>query len=59
MTTGNAEGIPYLAMPAFVAALTAVTGLRRSAGAGAPDLPQDNPLQLRAAMQMAVLFPRA
>ena len=30
--------------------------MRRSAAAGAPDLPQDNPLQLRAAMQMAVLF---
>ena len=48
--------IPYLAMPALVAALTAAIGQRRPAAAGAPDLPQDNPLQLRAAMQMAVLF---
>ncbi len=48
--------IAYLAMPALVAALTAAAGLRRSAAAGAPDLPQDNPLQLRAAIQMAVLF---
>ncbi len=48
--------IPYLALPALVAALTAARGLRRSAAAGAPELPQDNPLHLRAAIQMAVLF---
>ena len=48
--------IPYLVMPAVVAALTTAMGLRKSAAAGAPVLPQDNPLQLRAAMQMAILF---
>jgi len=48
--------IPYLAMPALVAALTAASGVRRSALVDAPDLPLDNPLQLRAAIQMAVLF---
>jgi len=48
--------IPYLVLPALVAALTAATGLRKSAAAGAPVLPQDNPLQLRAAIQMAILF---
>ena len=48
--------IPYLVMPALVGALTAATSLRRSSDAGAPVLPQDNPLQLRAAMQMAILF---
>ena len=48
--------IPYLVMPALVAALTAAWGLRKSADAGAPVLPQDNPLQLRAAIQMAILF---
>ena len=48
--------IPYLVMPALVAALTTAWGLRRPAGAGEPNLPSDNPLQLRAALQMAVLF---
>lgn len=48
--------ITYLALPALVAALTAVWGVRRSAVVGAPDLPLGNPLQLRAAIQMAVLF---
>jgi len=48
--------IPYLVLPALVAALTAANGLRKSAAAGAPVLPQDNPLQLRAAIQMAILF---
>ncbi len=48
--------IPYLVMPALVAALTAAAGMRRPAVVGAPDLPLDNPLQLRAAIQMAVLF---
>jgi uncharacterized membrane protein (DUF4010 family) len=48
--------IPYLVLPALVAALTAATGLRKSAPAGAPVLPQDNALQLRAAIQMAILF---
>ena len=48
--------VPYLVLPALVAALTTAWGLRRSAGAGEPNLPSDNPLQLRAALQMAVLF---
>lgn len=48
--------VPYLVMPAFVAALTVAAGIRRPAIVGAPDLPLDNLLQLRAAIQMAVLF---
>lgn len=48
--------VPSLVMPAFVAALTVAAGIRRPAIVGAPDLPLDNLLQLRAAIQMAVLF---
>ncbi len=48
--------VPYLVAPALVAALLAVVGARRSTAAGAPDVPVRNPLQLGAALQMAVLF---
>lgn len=49
--------VPYLAAPALVAALLAVAGARHSPAAGAPDVPLlRNPLQLGAALQMAVLF---
>jgi uncharacterized membrane protein (DUF4010 family) len=54
--------IPYLAPPAVVAALMAASGIRRSAAdvpsmtEAASSLSQDNPLQLRAAAQLAVLF---
>ena len=48
--------VPYLVAPALVAALLAVVGARRSPAAGAPDGPVRNPLQLGAALQMAVLF---
>ena len=49
--------IPLLAGPALVAVAAAVAGARRSRhAAGASDLPQRNPLQLRAALQMACLF---
>jgi uncharacterized membrane protein (DUF4010 family) len=48
--------VPYLVAPALVAMLAAVAGARRSALAGAPDVSARNPLQLTAALQMAVLF---
>jgi uncharacterized membrane protein (DUF4010 family) len=48
--------LPYLLPPAVVAALAAVAGVRRSPSAAAPELPQRNPLQLAAALQMAALF---
>ena len=48
--------IPYLAAPALVAALAAMVGARRSPAAGVTDIPLQNPLQLTAALQMAVLF---
>jgi uncharacterized membrane protein (DUF4010 family) len=48
--------VPYLMPPAVVAALVAVAGARRSPAAGAPDVDVRNPLQLVAALQMAVLF---
>jgi uncharacterized membrane protein (DUF4010 family) len=47
---------PYLAAPAIVAALVAAAGVRGSRSDGAPDVPLRNPLQLAAALQMAVLF---
>jgi uncharacterized membrane protein (DUF4010 family) len=46
----------YLLPPAVVAALAAAAGLRRRSSAAAPELSQRNPLQLVAALQMAVLF---
>jgi uncharacterized membrane protein (DUF4010 family) len=48
--------VPYLVAPALVAALVAIVGARRSPETGAPDVAVRNPLQLAAALQMAVLF---
>jgi uncharacterized membrane protein (DUF4010 family) len=48
--------LPYLAPPAAVAALVAAAGARRSSATPAPEVSQANPLQLVAALQMAVLF---
>lgn len=48
--------VPYLVAPAVVAALVAAIGMRRSTAETAPDLAQQNPLQLGAALQMAALF---
>ena len=48
--------ISYLAAPALVAALVAAVGARRSSAAGAPVVSSRNPLQLLAALQMAILF---
>jgi uncharacterized membrane protein (DUF4010 family) len=47
---------PYLVPPAVVAASVAAMGLRRSAAPSASEVAQGNPLQLSAALQMAVLF---
>ena len=47
---------PYLVAPGLVAALVAAAGARGSRTAGAPDVSVRNPLQLAAALQMAVLF---
>jgi len=56
----NAAVVPsliwYLAAPALVAALLTAVGARRSTAAGAPDVSLRNPLQLAAALQMAILF---
>jgi uncharacterized membrane protein (DUF4010 family) len=46
----------YLLPPAVVSALAAAAGVRRPLAAGTPELSQRNPLQLTAALQMAVLF---
>jgi uncharacterized membrane protein (DUF4010 family) len=48
--------ISYLATPALVAALVAARGARGSPAEGAPDVSLRNPLQLAAALQMAILF---
>ena len=48
--------VPYLVAPAVVAALIAAVGARRSPAAAASDVPVRNPLQLGAALQMAILF---
>jgi uncharacterized membrane protein (DUF4010 family) len=48
--------IPLLAGPALIAAVAAASGAGRVRAAGAPDLGQRNPLQLGAALQMAILF---
>jgi uncharacterized membrane protein (DUF4010 family) len=45
-----------LAGPALVAVVVAAAGAGRSRRTGAPSLEQRNPLQLRAALQMACLF---
>jgi uncharacterized membrane protein (DUF4010 family) len=46
----------YLAAPAVVGVLAAAAGLRRRAETAAPPVAERNPLQLSAALQMAVLF---
>jgi uncharacterized membrane protein (DUF4010 family) len=46
----------YLAAPGLVAAIATMAGVRRSPQAGATDVTLRNPLQLTAALQMAVLF---
>jgi uncharacterized membrane protein (DUF4010 family) len=46
----------YLALPALVAVLVAALGARRSPPTAAPGVSRRNPLQLGAALQMAVLF---
>jgi uncharacterized membrane protein (DUF4010 family) len=48
--------MPYLAPPALVAIFAAMIGVRQTAAASAPDVPARNPLQLRAALQMGLLF---
>lgn len=48
--------VPYLAAPAAVAALVALFGVSRASAHAAPDVVQDNPLQLMGTLQMAVLF---
>lgn len=48
--------ICYLIPPALIAALAAAVGARRSAASGASEGPPPNPLQLSAALHMAVLF---
>lgn len=56
----NAAVVPslalYLVPPAIVAALIAALGAQRASASAAPDVEQANPLQLGAALQMAVLF---
>jgi uncharacterized membrane protein (DUF4010 family) len=47
---------PYLVAPAVIAAVVAIVGARRASETGAPDVSVRNPLQLGAALQMAVLF---
>lgn len=47
---------PYLIAPAVIAAVVAIFGARRSSHTGMPDVSVRNPLQLAAALQMAVLF---
>jgi uncharacterized membrane protein (DUF4010 family) len=46
----------YLTPPALVAAFVTAVGVRRLPAAGAPDVSLRNPLQLAAALQMALLF---
>jgi uncharacterized membrane protein (DUF4010 family) len=48
--------VPYLVAPAAVAVLVAIVGARRPSTSGAHDVSPRNPLQLAAALQMAVLF---
>ena len=46
----------YLLPPAIISVLSVAAGLRRSPAVTMPELTQRNPLQLAAALQMAVLF---
>lgn len=46
----------YLAPPAVVAAVVTAFGARQPTASAVSDVPQANPLQLRGALQMAVLF---
>ena len=48
--------VPYLGGPAVIAALVAASGVSRSQAPAAAAVTQTNPLQLGAALQMAVLF---
>ena len=48
--------ILYLSLPALIAALVTIVGARRSNATGAPEVLVQNPLQLRGALQMAVIF---
>jgi uncharacterized membrane protein (DUF4010 family) len=48
--------VPYLAAPALIAALVVIAGGRRSSDVDVAAVPVRNPLQLAAALQMAVLF---
>ena len=48
--------LSYLAAPGLVAAIATIAGIRRSPRTGAADVTLQNPLQLTAALQMAVLF---
>jgi uncharacterized membrane protein (DUF4010 family) len=48
--------LPYLIPPALVAAFAATAGVRQSRATAGADVPQRNPLQLAAALQMALLF---
>jgi uncharacterized membrane protein (DUF4010 family) len=48
--------VPYLAPPALVATLVAALGTRRSFAEAPPDVSLRNPLQLSAALQMALVF---
>jgi uncharacterized membrane protein (DUF4010 family) len=50
------ELYPYLIAPAAVAAAVVALGVWRSPREGGPELSVQNPLQLRGALQMAVLF---
>jgi uncharacterized membrane protein (DUF4010 family) len=48
--------LPYLVVPAFAAATVALWGIRVSAAIRTKEPETENPLQLRAALQMALLF---
>jgi uncharacterized membrane protein (DUF4010 family) len=48
--------LPYLTLPALIALVVAAAGAYRSNGAAPPEPDASNPLQLKAALQMAVLF---
>lgn len=48
--------LALLASPALIAAIGAASGASRLYASGTPDLPQRNPLQLGAALQMALMF---